>query len=495
MSNLLIKIFIAAIIGSTFISNITCSRSSDWISLFDGHSLSGWKSGENPGSFSVVNGQILCNGPRSHLFYMGDVQKSDFKNFEFKVDVLTKPGAKSGIFFHTEFQEDGWLKKGYEVQINNSYRAKGTQPELKKTGSLYSIRNLYKSTVKDDEWFTLQFSVQGKRIKVYVNGIFVVDYVEPENPIRNSKREKRVLSSGTFALQCHDEHSKVFIKNIMVKPLADKISAEQTDTLKMQELDDIYVQLTGLNLINFPLIDFHVHLKGGLSLEKALELSRQTGIYYGIAPNCGLGYPITDDEGIYQYINSMAGLPVFLGMQAEGREWTTLFSKEAIAKFDYVYTDASTFTDEKGNRIHLWKKEEVDIKDEQVFMDMYVEKILSILNNEPIDIFVNPTFLPELIRNDYEKLWTKERIQKVVDAAIKNDIAIEINARYKIPSPRFIKIAKEAGAKFSLGTNNRTPDLGRLEYCLEMIEKCNLTAADMFMPRPDGKKAIQRHVF
>jgi hypothetical protein len=31
----------------------------------------------------------------------------------------------------------------------------------------------------------------------------------------------RVLSSGTFALQGHDPKSKVYFKNIMVKPLAD----------------------------------------------------------------------------------------------------------------------------------------------------------------------------------------------------------------------------------------------------------------------------------
>ena len=39
--------------------------------LFDGKSLAGWKANENAQSWKVVDGQIVCHGPRSHLFYIG----------------------------------------------------------------------------------------------------------------------------------------------------------------------------------------------------------------------------------------------------------------------------------------------------------------------------------------------------------------------------------------------------------------------------------------
>ena len=113
---------------------------------------------------------------------------------------------------------------------------------------------------------------------------------------------------------------------------------------------------------------------------------------------------------------------------------------------------------------------------------MYVNRILSVLNNEPIDIYVNPTFLPACIAEGYDQLWTVERMQKVIEAAKKNNIAIEINARYHLPSEAFIKLAKKSGVKFALGTNNVDANLGRLEYCLEMIDKCGLTWQDMFIP-------------
>ena len=48
------------------------SFSPEWVSLFDGHSLNGWKVGENAGTFSVKDGQIVVHGLTAHLFYDGD---------------------------------------------------------------------------------------------------------------------------------------------------------------------------------------------------------------------------------------------------------------------------------------------------------------------------------------------------------------------------------------------------------------------------------------
>jgi hypothetical protein len=63
--------------------------------------------------------------------------------------------------------------------------------------------------------------VQGKRVIIKVNDKTVVDYTEPENAQQPANMSGRVISNGTFALQGHDPKSKVYFKNIMVKPLAD----------------------------------------------------------------------------------------------------------------------------------------------------------------------------------------------------------------------------------------------------------------------------------
>ncbi len=191
-------------------------RSQDgWISLFDGKTLTNWKVGENAATFTVDNGTIVAHGPTAHLFYTGDIHQHNFKNFEFKADVMTEPGSNSGIYFHTEYQESSWPKKGYEVQVNNSHT------DWRRTGSLYGIQDVKDTYVKDNEWFTEYFKVQGKRVIVKLNDKTVVDYTEPDNVKREPGNEGRVISSGTFALQGHDPNSKVYFKNIMVKPLPD----------------------------------------------------------------------------------------------------------------------------------------------------------------------------------------------------------------------------------------------------------------------------------
>ena len=188
-------------------------KQNDWIPLFNGKNLDGWQVGENAASFSVENGTLKVSGLKAHLFYMGDVGNHEFKNFEFKATVMTKPGANSGIYFHTRYQESGWPSIGYEVQVNNS------QSDWKRTGSLYNILNVLETYVADNEWYTEYIKVEGKRVIIKINDIVVVDYTEPENPKRSEGEVNRVISKGTFAIQAHDPGSVVYFKDIMVRPL------------------------------------------------------------------------------------------------------------------------------------------------------------------------------------------------------------------------------------------------------------------------------------
>ena len=186
-----------------------------WVPLFDGKSLVNWRVGDNAATFTIENGAIVAHGKVAHLFYDGNIGQHNFKNFEFKADVMTTPGSNSGIYFHTVYQQEGWPAKGYEVQVNNS------QTDWRRTGSLYGIQDVREVYVKDNEWYTEYIKVEGKRVIVKLNDKTVVDYTEPDNVKRETGNEGRVLSSGTFALQGHDPNSKVYFKNIMVKILPD----------------------------------------------------------------------------------------------------------------------------------------------------------------------------------------------------------------------------------------------------------------------------------
>lgn len=237
-----------------------------------------------------------------------------------------------------------------------------------------------------------------------------------------------------------------------------------------------------LKAAGYDIVDYHAHLKGGLTMEELLDHSKKTGIGYGVAFNAGIGFPITDDASLMENYQKYKDYPVYMAMQAEGREWVNMFSRESIGTFDYVFTDAMTWTDRKGRRMRLWMPEEVFVDDKDDFMEQLVAKIVEVMEKEPIDMYVNSTFLPDLLQAEYGALWTEERMDKVIRAAVENDIAIEINARYKIPSATFIKRAKKAGVKFSMGTNNADRELGTLDYAIDMIEECNLKPGDFFMP-------------
>ncbi|HEC02925.1 MAG TPA: DUF1080 domain-containing protein, partial [Phycisphaerales bacterium] len=159
-----------------------------WVSLFDGKSLNGWKASENADSFSIRDGVIVASGPRNHLFYVGPIENAIFTDFELKVDVMAKPGANGGIYFHTEYQEQGWPLKGFEAQVNNTHKNKN------RTGSLFQMKDVATTPAADNVWFTEHIIVKGNHIIVKVNGKTVVDWTEPQKPQAPKAYPGRIIS-------------------------------------------------------------------------------------------------------------------------------------------------------------------------------------------------------------------------------------------------------------------------------------------------------------
>jgi hypothetical protein len=182
-----------------------------WAQMFDGKSLDGWKANENQDSWQVKDGKLVCAGPRSHLFYVG--QDKPLKNFHFKAEVMTTKGSNSGIYFHTKYQDEGWPKFGYECQVNVSH----TDP--KKSSGLYAVKDVADPGIMDDEWYTQEILVEGRHIQLKINGKTMVDYMEPEGKAAFSADFERRLGEGTIALQAHDPESVVYFRNLQIKRL------------------------------------------------------------------------------------------------------------------------------------------------------------------------------------------------------------------------------------------------------------------------------------
>lgn len=183
-------------------------------SLFDGKSLSGWKVGKNADSWSVQDGMMAVHGPGpAHIFYEGPVHNHDWKNFHLKATVMTFPNANSGIYFHTKYQESNWPDQGFEAQVN------ATHSDWKKTGSLYDVVNIRDPHHQDNKFFLYEIIVKGNHVELKVDGTTVCDWTQPESFKAPQGHSGRFLQHGTFALQGHDPGSKVYFKDIRVKPL------------------------------------------------------------------------------------------------------------------------------------------------------------------------------------------------------------------------------------------------------------------------------------
>lgn len=206
------RICILALLLTT---TMTAVSADDWKSIYDGKSFQGWKKTENKDSWQIEDGNLVCVGERSHLFYVGE--DKPFQNFEFECEVMTTPGSNAGIYFHTRLQETGWPKFGYECQVNI------THSDPKKTGSLYGVVNVgaedLNGLVKDNEWYKTYIKVEGRHITIKINDKVTVDYTEEENKAAFSDAFERRLGKGTFALQAHDPKSKVYFRNLKVKRL------------------------------------------------------------------------------------------------------------------------------------------------------------------------------------------------------------------------------------------------------------------------------------
>jgi hypothetical protein len=464
-------ILISAMLYLGVMSSPGAVLAEDWVPLLKDDALSEWRASGGGESFRATAATLTINGPGQIMYGSAD-KPFDLTNFELRAEVFVKAGGRAGIAFHLS-PVDPRGSGGLEIRIDNSYSLPVPGRTFLKTGSLVWLRPVVKSVAPDDKWFPLHLSVNGKHIQVRVAEELVVDYHEPDK-LESGPR----LRHGTIAIRGHGGDGPVLIRKLEVGPLPEDKAATPAP-----KLDEMGQRLLRWRLQGFPLVDFHIT---SVRLEDVLTWSRQTGLGAGVVVYCGASgaCAISNDKAAENFLNSMQGKAVFIGMKGVGRDWQRQFSPETIARFDYVITDAVTLRKESQGGDN--------IPESQAFMDKLVKNIENILDHEPIDILAIPTYLPESLAKDYDKLWTPERMRRVVDALARNEIAVEVNGKLRLPSPAFIKLAKKKDIKFAFGANTvGDRNLKNLDYCLRMIEECALTPDDLWAPKPPGKKPIQ----
>ena len=241
---------------------------------------------------------------------------------------------------------------------------------------------------------------------------------------------------------------------------------------------------------DLPKMDLHVHLNyasqslgitADSAYKKASELSNKMGVTFGIAEEFGSDNIRRNDSLLVNRIAIAKKYSLYLGLQVSRRDWHTIFSAENLNKIDFILADAMIFQNKKGEIIYIWVPG-MPLGGPQEFMDIYVAHNLKVLS-EPITIWANPTYLPDALFARYDELWSDARMKSLIDAAVKNHVAIEINSRFKVPNAKFIKMAKAAGAHFTFGTNQHGDGIGENAWSHNMANTCRLTKEDFFIPK------------
>jgi histidinol phosphatase-like PHP family hydrolase len=231
---------------------------------------------------------------------------------------------------------------------------------------------------------------------------------------------------------------------------------------------------------DFPLMDLHVHLTNVYTIERMMGIAKTRNVKFGILEHPA-DWAIKDDADLRRYIAKLRQYPVYIGLQPIDLGWTKRFSPELVSQIDYVLMDPQRVPMASGETLLIWQFDTY-VEDTEEFMKRYMAYSMEVLNTQPINIFGWPLFLPVCIARDYYSLWTQERMQQILSAAKKRNIAIEINDMAHTPHETFIRMAKDQGLKFTFGSDSRNQNAGRLAYSKAVAKKCNLTKDDLYIP-------------
>lgn len=209
-----------------------------WVNLFNGKDLTGWKQLNGKAKYEVKNGEIIgttvANTPNSFL-----ATEKVYKDFIFETDFKVNNNMNSGIQFRSEIKDANDtchvtdLKTpervhGYQMEIDPSTRAwSGGIYDEARRGWLYPMEYnpAAQKAFKNNQWNHYRIECIGNSIRTWVNGIACAHLIDDMTP------------KGFIALQVHQVEDpknageEIRWRNVRI----------QTQNLKPSPPDNIFV--------------------------------------------------------------------------------------------------------------------------------------------------------------------------------------------------------------------------------------------------------------
>jgi Domain of Unknown Function (DUF1080) len=184
------------------ISSASSKADVNFVSIFDGKTLNGWKMAGD-GRFVIVESDAALQSDKGGglLWY----SEKEYKNFILKLDwKISDEGDNSGVFVRFPNPDDNpniAVREGYEVQIDNR-----AGDRIHQTGAIYDFSAPTKVVLKPPgQWNTMEIQTLGQSYTVIINGQRVTEFTGSGT------------TEGHIGLQAHDDKSKVLFRNIMIK--------------------------------------------------------------------------------------------------------------------------------------------------------------------------------------------------------------------------------------------------------------------------------------
>lgn len=178
-----------------FLSLSLIAQGSEWVSLFNGKNLKGWKKLNGTAEYKIQDEVIVgiskANTPNT--FLATSKEYADFiLEFEFKVD----DGLNSGVQFRSQSQRsyNNGRVYGYQYEIDPSSRAwSGGIYDEARRGWLYPLTKnpVAQGAFKQNEWNKARIEAIGSSIRTWLNGQECASLVDD------------ITLSGIIALQVH----------------------------------------------------------------------------------------------------------------------------------------------------------------------------------------------------------------------------------------------------------------------------------------------------
>ncbi len=220
--------------------------------------------------------------------------------------------------------------------------------------------------------------------------------------------------------------------------------------------------------------DFHTHTRysdgkcGHIEIVEAAEASGLKAIAF---TDHGPGLPIgIAEEKLPQMLRDIdiaredAGIPVLAGIEANVVDGggSIDVDEKFIRKLDLLAVGIH----------HLGASDPIEMAQE------YLARAIRAVERHEIAVFCHPFYFDvDLLQN-----LTSEEIEGFLRLAADNNVAMELNNKYKVPNDNFLRLCLREGVKLSLGSDaHRLSEVGNISWSLSALKRVGAKREDLVL--------------